>query len=134
MDNDCGMAICEQLERIANALEQIVSTGHTKPAEVAREPEQRQQRTEIDWENDFCRHNMLRLRNRLQNVIAQQGWIAKELLRGYAWPLCVEDLRDITLDRLSNLGGIGYTTLSDVSAYFAAKYGPQPWMQINEPW
>jgi hypothetical protein len=134
MDNDCGMAICEQLERIANALEQIVLARAAKPPEATQEPGQRQQRTEIDWENDFCGHNMLRLRNRLQNAIAEQGWIAKELLRGYTWPLCVEDLQEITLDRLCGLGGIGYATLSNVSEYFTAKYGPQPWMQITKPW
>jgi hypothetical protein len=134
MDNDTGMAIREQLVRIAETLEQIAALWQVKPPEAAQQPEQPRQRTEIDWENDFCSHNMLRLRNRLQNVIAGQPLLAKELLNGCTWPLCVEDLQEITLDRLACLGGIGYSTLSDVSEYFAAKYGPQPWMQITRPW
>jgi len=134
MDDHYAMSICDKLERIANALEQIVSAGCTKRAEVAQEPEQRQQRTEIDWEGDFTRGNMLRVRSAIQRAMIYPDGFNGWCLSGYSWPLCLEDLQQITLQRLLQITGIGITGLDEMSEYFEAKYGQQPWNQITKPW
>jgi hypothetical protein len=127
MDDHYAMSICDKLERIANALEQIVSAKAAKLPEATPEPEP-QQRTEIDWENDFRSGNLQRAKSALKRATENKYYDPRRVLCGYRWPLCVEDLRDITLAELYRITGIGDTCIFEMSEYFERLYGKQEWM------
>jgi hypothetical protein len=131
MDNDCGMAICEQLERIANALERIASARAAQPPEATQHAEQPRQRTEIDWAGDFMPGKnaaLSRIKKAIENEFYRRsrGW--DDLLSGYNEPLCVEDLIAIGPRRMRDLRNIGDIAVAKLAVYLAEKHGRMEWI------